>query len=427
MGSHERDGPAREEREIDARSSSAEREAPRDPATSRSEEELRSLDSVTEIRSGERVFYLVGTAHVSRRSVEDVERVIDAVRPDTVCVELDENRYQALVDEDRWKRLDVFEVIRQRRVPFLLAMLVLSAYQSKLGEQLGVRPGAEMLAAIRKAREVGAGLVLADRDVQVTIRRTWRSLSLWERVKLGTALMGGVFDHEEITEERLEEIKEGARLDDLLQELAEAFPNVKEPLIDERDRYLVSNVEEAPGSKVVAVVGAAHVPGMVAAFGRDVDRDALQQNPPRRRFMSLLKWVLPAVVLGAFYIGFRRHAGAGLTEMLWAWFLPNSILAALFSLAAGSRLLSAAAAFAASPITSLNPTLAAGMIVGLVEAWLRRPTVEDCQRLREDATTLRGFYRNRFTRVLLVSAMASVGSALGGWIGATWVLSLLRS
>jgi len=426
LGSDEREGPPGEPREIDGRSVAELRGALDDPASPRSDANRRSKDSVTVLEDGGRVIYVVGTAHVSRQSVVDVEEVIDEVRPDAVCVELDENRYQALVDEDRWKRLDIFEVIRQRRVPFLLAMLVLSAHQSRIGERLGVRPGAEMLAAIRKARDQGARLVLADRDVQVTIKRTWRRLSLWERLKLASALLGGFFDREPITEEHLEELKEGARLDDLLRELSLAFPNVKEPLIDERDRYLMSKVFEAPGERIVAVVGAAHVPGMVEAFGRHVDRDALDEIPRSRGWFSLLKWILPAIVLAAFYVGFRRHAGEGLSEMLWAWFLPNSILAALFSLAAGSRLLSALAAFVASPITSLNPTLAAGMVVGLVEAWLRRPTVEDCQRVREDAVTLRGLYRNRFTRVLLVSAMASLGSALGGWIGATWVLSLLR-
>jgi pheromone shutdown-related protein TraB len=379
------------------------------------------------LRDGDRTVWVLGTAHVSRRSVDDVERLIRAVRPDSVCVELDSNRYQALVDETRWRDLDIFEVIRQRRVPFLLAMLLLSAYQARIGERFGVRPGAELLAACREAKAAGATLVLADRDVQTTIRRTWRTLGWRERIKLALALAGGLFSDDEISEEELESFRERHDVAGLIEELAETFPGVKGPLIDERDAWLASEIEQAAGPKVVAVVGAAHVPGILNRYGEPHDRASLERIPKTGRLGRMLKWLLPAIVLAAFAVGFRRHAGEGLAEMVWAWILPNAIFAALFSLLAGARLLSVGTALVASPITSLNPTIAAGFVVGLVEAWLRRPTVGDCERLREDAQTVRGWYRNRFTRVLLVSAAASVGSALGAWIGGTWVITLLGS
>ncbi|RMG44705.1 MAG: TraB/GumN family protein [Acidobacteria bacterium] len=380
---------------------------------------------ITELSDGERRFFLVGTAHVSRRSVEEVREAIDRLRPDAVCVELDENRYRALVDGERWRRLDIFQVIKERKVPFLLVSLALAAYQQRLGNRFGVRPGAEMIAAIDKAKEHGARLVLADRDIQITLRRAWRRLGPWRRLRLGFALLAGAFADEELTEQELERIKESDVLAELMREFTELVPEVKGPLIDERDAYLVSRIREAPGRTVVAVVGAAHVPGMVARFADPIDRAALESVPPPGPWGKILKWLLPALILAAFAVGYRRHAGEGLREMLFAWLIPNSVLAALFSLLAGARLLSVVTAFVASPITSLNPTIAAGMVVGLVEAWLRRPTVEDCERLREDAQTLRGLYRNRFTRVLLVSLMASLGSALGAWIGGTWVVTLL--
>jgi pheromone shutdown-related protein TraB len=389
---------------------------------------MQATEQVKVLQLGEKTVHLLGTAHVSRRSVEEVEELIRHVRPDSVCVELDRNRLEALTDEGRWRKLDVFQVIRQRKVPFLLATLALAAYQRRIGDRLGVRPGEEMLAAVRCAEEVGAEVVLADRDVQITLRRTWRNLSLWQRMRLlGALLAGGVSDDEEITDETVEALRRGETLGDLMQEFARHFPQVKTPLIDERDAYLMARIEQAPGPTVVAVVGAAHVDGMIARLGQPFDTATVERVPPPGRLVWLVKWIIPVVILSAFAIGYRRHAGEGLEEMVWAWLLPNSILAALFSLLAGSRLVSAAVAFLASPITSLNPTIAAGMVVGLVEAWLRKPTVEDCERVREDATTLRGIYRNRFTRVLLVSFMASIGSALGGWIGATWVVTLLGS
>jgi pheromone shutdown-related protein TraB len=286
-----------------------------------------------------------------------------------------------------------------------------------------------MLAAVDAAREAGAELVLADRDIQITLKRTWRNLSLWTKLKLIFSLVMSVFETEELTEESLEELRRGETLDDMLRELAKAFPQVKTPLIDERDAYLAASITAAPGRVVLAVVGAAHVAGMREHLeaGRSDERTALDRLPPPGRLFHVLKWAVPVIVLAAFSVGYYRHQGEGLENMVLAWVLPNAILAAVLSLVAGSRLLSALTAFVASPITSLNPTIVAGIPVGLVEAWLRKPTVEDCERVREDAKTLRGLYRNRFTRVLLVFLGATFGSALGGYVGLTWLLALLGS
>jgi pheromone shutdown-related protein TraB len=384
---------------------------------------------LTTIERDGRTIHLLGTAHISERSVAEVRQAIDELNPDTVCVELDQHRHDALTDESRWRNLDIFQVIRQRKVPMLLANLMLGAYQARLGDRLGVKPGAEMLAAVRAAEEAGAELVLADRDIQITLKRTWRNLSFWTKLKLFFSLGMGLFDTEELTEESLEQLRRGETLDDMLRELAEAFPQVKVPLIDERDAYLAASVAAAPGDVVLAVVGAAHVSGMRAHLeaGHGDERAALDELPPPGKVLRTLKWAVPVIVLAAFSVGYYRHAGEGLKDMLVAWVLPNAILASVLSLVAGSRLLSALTAFVASPITSLNPTIVAGIPVGLVEAWLRKPTVEDCERVREDSKTLRGLYRNRFTRVLLVFVGATVGSALGGYAGLTWLIALLGS
>jgi pheromone shutdown-related protein TraB len=339
-------------------------------------------ENVTVLRDGERTIYLVGTAHVSRRSVDEVREVIRAVRPDTVCVELDAVRHDTLMNEDAWRKLDIFRIIRQKKVLFLLVNLALGAFQRRIGEKLGVQPGAELRAAVEEAHDLGAELVLADRDIRATLRRTWASLSLWNKAKLLATLLVATTEAEEITEEQLEAMKGRDTLSELMEEFARELPRVKGPLIDERDAYLMSSIDEAPGRTIVAVVGAGHVAGMIRHRGREVDREALSVMPPPGRVALAARWILPAIVLAAFAYGIHKHQGEELRQMFFAWILPNSVLCATFTLLAGAKLLSVVTAFFVSPITSLNPTLGAGFVVGPLEAWLRKPTVDDCQRIR---------------------------------------------
>ena len=379
--------------------------------------------NVTTLEREGQTFHIIGTAHISAKSVAEVREVIEGLRPDTVCVELCATRHQALFDEERWKKMDIFQVIREKKVLYVLANLALSAWQRSLGEQLGVKPGSELRAAVESAEEVGATLILADRDVQATLKRSWGNLRLWDKLRL----LGGAGEagDEPLTEERLEAMKEEDTLSEMIGELAERFPRLYEPLIDERDRFLAAKTRNASGAVVVSVVGAGHVAGMVRYFDQPADFEKLSELPPKGRWGALVKWLIPAIILGAFAFGWSKHEGESFEQMLQAWILPNAIMAALLSLIALPKPLSVLTAAVASPITSLNPTIGAGLVVGFVEAWLRRPTVEDCARLGEDAATLKGLYRNRFTRVLLVATCATLGSALGAWIGLAWVLQLL--
>lgn len=377
--------------------------------------------NVTVLQQDGRTVYLVGTAHISKKSIEEVRHTIETVRPDTVCVELCATRFNAMFDPDRWRKLDIFQVIRDRKVLFLLANLTLSAYQRRLGEKLGVEPGAELKEAVKAAEDVGAELVLADRDIQATLKRTWASLGFFDKVKVLGALGEGFFGGEEITEEDLEKLKDRDTLSDTMKQFAEQMPNVQRPLIDERDKYLMSAVDDAPGETVVAVVGAGHVEGMISYQGQRADRGLLSVIPPTKGWVKALKWVIPTLMLGAFWWGYSKHSGDSFTDMLQAWIIPNAVMAGLLTAVALAKPLSVITAVIASPITSLNPTIGAGMVVGLLEAWLRKPTVQDCERLNEDVLTLKGIYRNPFSRVLLVAAMATLGSALGAWIGAAWV------
>jgi len=378
-------------------------------------------ENVVILEQGEKTFYIIGTAHVSQKSVEEVEQVIDQVQPDSICVELCEMRHKAMTEKGQWKNLDIFQIIRQGKTLFLLANLALSSFQKKMGDKLGVKPGAEMAKAVDKANELGAELVLADRNVQATLKRTWRNIPFWKKLTVLGGLFESFFTTEEISEEDLEKLKERDQISAMMDEFAKEMPSIKEPLIDERDQYLMASIEKARGPKVVAVVGAGHLEGMQRYFGKTVDLEALEVIPPPSKWVGLLKWIIPTLVVVAFSYGYYKYEGSTFYDMLQAWILPNAIFAALLTLLAGGKVLSIITAFFVSPITSLNPMLGAGMVVGLVEAWLRKPKVEDFERVNEDVKDIKGVYRNPVTRVLLVTIASTLGSALGAFIGISWL------
>ena len=390
--------------------------------------------SVTELVSGDTVFHIVGTAHVSERSVAEVREVIATHKPDVVCVELDATRYEALTKASAFRDLDIFKVVREGRTLYLLAHLALTAYQRRIGASLGVKPGAELLAAVEAAHAAGIPVELIDRDINVTLKRTWRNLGLWKRSMLLSSLIVG-FDlgkqpagaNEPITAQTVEDLKEPKALSEMLSELGRVVPQIKGPLIDERDQYLSSKMADAGHDRrtVVAVVGAAHVPGMLAQFGRSIDRAALERVPPPSLVWRTIKWLVPILFLAALVWGWRRSETTSFLEMMLAWILPTSIAAGGCTLLAGGSLLSVLSAIVVSPIAAIHPLLGTGMVVGVVEAWRRKPSVADCERLPDDVQSLRGFWRNPVTRILLVAVASGIGTAVGFWVGVGWVASLL--
>lgn len=393
---------------------------------------VASLDCVTHLSYEGRDLYLVGTAHVSQRSVADVGRVIRDLTPDTVCVELDAARHQALVDPKRWRNLDIFDVIRERRVLFTLSSLVLTSYQRRLGEKLGVRPGAEMLAAIDEAARVGARLLLVDRDIQATLKRTWAALSLWDCVQLIGTLVGSLFASGEITEEQVEALKDRDTISELVREFAEVMPRLQRPLIDERDRFLMSAIREAPGKCVVAVVGAGHVSGMVGYLNTPVDRDALSQIPPPSWLRRIASWVLPLLGLGALVsvllsstawadTGHFETPGQRLRRMVVGLVLIHALCVIGPAVLARARLLTVLLAPLASSVLSFLPRADAGRVAAFLEASLRKPTLGDREGLSQVAS-LQDWFQNRFTRVLLVGFAVTIGSSVASAFGVIWLL-----
>jgi pheromone shutdown-related protein TraB len=391
--------------------------------------------AVTELVSGDTVFHIVGTAHVSARSVAEVRAVIAEHKPDVVCVELDPTRYETLTKASAFRDLDVFKVVREGRTLYLLAHLALTSYQRRLGASLGVKPGAELLAAIEAAQAAGIPVELIDRDINITLRRTWRNLGLWKRSMLLSSLIVGfelgkqpnIPAGEPITPQAVEDLKEPKALSEMLSELGRVVPQIKGPLIDERDQYLASKMADAGHHRrtVVAVVGAAHVPGMLAQFGRPIDRAALERVPPASLIWRAIKWAVPILFLAALVWGWRRSETTSFLQMMLAWILPTSIAAGGCTLLAGGSLLSVLSAIVVSPIAAIHPLLGTGMVVGAVEAWRRKPSVRDCERLPDDVQSLRGFWRNPVTRILLIAVASGIGTAVGFWVGVGWVASLL--
>jgi len=321
-------------------------------------------------------------------------------------------------------------VIREGKTLYLLAHLALSSYQRRIGASLGVKPGAELLAAVNAARDKNIPVELIDRDINITLKRTWANLGLWKRSMLLSSLLVGWEDDGKgapVTSKTVEDLKEPKALSEMLTELGRAVPEVKGPLVDERDQYLDSKMTDAGAGKqkVVTVVGAAHVPGMTQRLGEHIDRSMLEKLPPPSLLWQILKWGIPALFIVALIWGWQRSTTTSFTEMMLAWILPTSIGAGALTLLAGGSILSVISALVVAPIAAIHPLLGTGMVVGVVEAWRRKPSVADCESLPEDVQTLRGFWRNPVTRILLIAVASGIGTAVGFWVGVGWVASLL--
>jgi pheromone shutdown-related protein TraB len=372
-------------------------------------------ENVTTLRYQGKEILLIGTAHVSGESAALVKQVIGEERPDSVCVELDEDRYQAIRNPKAWESTDVLQIIKTNKVGFLLANLALSAYQKRIARRLHVSVGGEMLQGIQSAREVGATLVLADRKIQTTFLRIWRKLNLWEKLKLVVTIFVSTDDDADITDQELQELLKTDILEAVLKDMRKQFPKIGDILIGERDQYLAAKIKEAPGKKIVAVLGGAHVPGVKAEMERAQDLERITAVPPKKPYGKIFGWTLSAVIIGLIVYSFVSNTQTGMRQLL-SWIVWNGGLAALFVSLILPHPLSILTALVAAPITSLNPMLACGWFAGLAQATVRKPTVQDILSVPEDIYSFKGFYRNRFLKALIVVVLGNIGSSLGTYI-----------
>ena len=381
--------------------------------------------NLTRLKFNEKEFILVGTAHVSKESARLVKSVIEEEKPDTVCVELCQSRFQAIQQQDRWQNTDIIKVIKEKKSFLLLSNLLLASFQKRIAKQFDVKPGEEMITAINTAESTGAQIHLADRDIRTTLSRTWRVMGFWSKIKLVFQLTLSLGQLDEIKEEDIEKMKQQDVLETLLAEVGKSLPALKSILIDERDQYLAEKIRAAPGNKIVAVVGAGHIPGIQKYWDSEIDTRALEQLPPKGKSIGILKWLIPVAIVALFFAGFFYGGKEAGTDMIVWWILANGILAGVGAIIALAHPATIISSIVAAPLTSLNPMIAAGWVSGLVEAFSRKPKVKDLERLPEDIMSVRGFWKNNVTRILLVVVFTNLGSALGTFIAFPVIVKVL--
>ena len=368
-----------------------------------------------------RIFVLLGTAHVSRASAAEVRAEIETGAYDSVAIELCDARHAALTRKSEMEQMDLFQVLRQGKAGMIAGSLALGAYQQRLADQFGIEPGAEMRAAIDASAAAGLPLALIDRNIGITLKRVYRRIPWWQRVNTLAALGASVFSREKISESDIEQLKQGDVLESTFNEFARQSAGLHEALIDERDRYMAARLlEQEAGRQTLVVVGAGHLKGLAGYLEAGMADPAgvcreLDTLPRGARWVKWIPWLVVAVIVFGFVLGFSHSAGLG-QQMVVEWIVINGALSALGALIALGHPLTVVTAFVAAPITSLNPTIGAGMVTAAAELWLRKPRVGDFSTLKQDVAKLSGWWKNRVSRTLLVFILSSLGSAAGTYI-----------
>ncbi len=381
---------------------------------------------VERIKFGEKEIVLVGTAHVSEKSTELVKKTIDEEKPDIVGVELDRERYLQLKQGQKWENLNISEMIKSGQTYLFLINVMLANLQRQLGQQLGVKPGMEMITATKIAEEKEIGIALLDRSVKITLKRAMNAMTIIEKVKLLWGIALGLFTDEKevITKEKVEILKDKDVMNELMGKLSKEMPGVKRILVDERDLFIANKILAAPGKKIVAVLGAGHLEGVKKFLDRPREISHLNVIPTSKNWIKIIGWIIPAIFIVMLSYGLvTKGLETGLWILVW-WFLINGTLSALGVLLARGHPFSIIAAFVAAPLTSLNPLIAAGWVAGYVEAKFNSPKVKDFEGLRK-LNSYGDFLNNQVTRILIVTAYANIGSTVGTVIALPYILSLV--
>lgn len=374
---------------------------------------------------GDTRYTLLGTAHVSAESADDVRKLLGTGTFDAVAIELCDARHHSMSNPDAMGEQDLFQVFKEGKAGMVAASLALGAFQQRIADQSGIQPGAEMRAAVEEASRLELPLLLVDRDVGITLKRIYRNVPWWQRFSLFSGLIGSVLSRQDVSKEDIEKLKEGDMLEATFSEFAAESEALYNPLIRERDRYMALRLaEDAPPGRyqhVLVVLGAGHLKGtseyleMPLPADPKVERESLEASPPPSKLWKMLPWLITALVLTGFAIGFSRNTDLG-WQLVLEWFLINGILAGGATIIALAHPATVIATFFAAPLTSLNPTIGAGFVAAGVELFMRKPKVRDFSSLRHDVTELKGWWKNRVSRTLLVFILATIGSAIGTWV-----------
>ena len=366
---------------------------------------------------GEKELYIVGTAHVSANSVQLVEDVINEVKPDTICIELDEQRYKSITKKTTYEDIDIIEIIRKKQLFFFIGQFIMASYQKKISEKTGSRPGMEFMKAIEMSESTGARLVLADRNIGTTLKRAFRLTPFWHKLRFLASLF--VSDDSDFDDIDIEKLKTQDAIENIVKSFEEELPVTKRVLIDERDEYLASEISQNLGKVTVAVVGAGHVPGMLMHMQSPVNshhKEEINRIPSPSKAGRIIPWVIPAIVIAVTAWGFINGRREVAQEVIIYWILVNGILAALGCLAAFAHPLTTLCGFIAAPITSLNPTIGVGFVTALVQTFLVKPRIRDFEQIQNSTLSVRNWWSNRLTKIFLVFILSSIGSSIGTFV-----------
>ena len=380
-----------------------------------------------------RKFILIGTAHISKESCLEVENAVAEKKPDVVAIELDEGRYSSLNDSESWRNLDIVKVLKKKQGFLLLANLMLSSFQKRMGQNVGVKPGDEMRAADNAAKKLNIPVALVDRPIQTTLSRAWSLNSFWGKCKLLAALISSAFSKEEVSGEEIENLKNSSEMDSMMKELSDYMPGIKKVLIDERDRYLASKIWDCKGNTVLAVLGAGHLPGVIehlkklASSSVSSDCSDIEVVPPKKKSSRIIGWIIPVIIVAAIAAGFIYGGKTKGSQMVGSWVLWNAVLSAVGAIIALGHPLTVLVAFVAAPVTSLCPVIGVGMFTGLVQAVIQKPKVRDMELLQDEVSSVKGFYKNRILKVLLVFVLSTLGSAAGTFIAGADIFTQFTS
>ena len=378
---------------------------------------------------------VLGTAHVSKTSADEVTTLLESGEYNAVAVELCRSRYQTLLSPDNFLNMDLAQVIRQHKVFRVVAILILGGYQQRIAESLGVEPGLEFKAALRIAEQRNLSLAIVDRDIGVTFKRLYAGLSWWRKLLLFNALLASLFYTEKVSSQEVERIKQGQTLEAMFEQLPMSVRNIKNILLDERDIYMSAKIkqfiDEHKPSSLLAIVGAAHLPGMVRQLEQPNDdvvaiiKD-LEMLPARKKITRWLPWLVVLVILAGFAYGFSKETSVGF-DLIIDWVLINGGLASVGALIAAAHPLTIITVFFAAPLTSINPTIGAGMVAATVELFLKKPRVSDFATLKKDTAKWSGWRRNRVAKIAMIFVLSSIGSAIGTYIGGFHIYTTLIS
>ena len=373
--------------------------------------------------------HLVGTAHVSNKSVEEVRSIIEEQHPDRVCIELDDGRMKSKTQDNSWENMDIKKILKDGKGFLLLANTALASFQKRMGAQTGADPGAEIIGAANLAKEKGIPVSLCDREIQITFRRAWGKSSLWNKCKLLATLISAAFSKEEISEEELAELKNEETLESMMKEVAKELPSVKEVLIDERDRYLATSIFKGEGKTKVAVIGAGHTHGIIRTFEKlekgelSLDTSDLVEIPPKGIGSKLAQWVIPTLIVLLVVLGIVLNGwDQGIRAFLW-WMVANASSTFIFTLIGGASFLTCLLSGLTAPFFVLNPVLGVGIFAGIWQASFKPPKVKDFENMSQDALSLKGWYKNRILKCLVALMTSSIGSILGSLVAFPFIIA----